>query len=339
MKVKKNILSFYLKCLGLVIIIALLLDLLFSSIILKNLDASANYKKIEHLIESSSDNEVPIFGSSIVRRNYFPDSIGFNTYNYGMAGSFFHTIEPLLKIELDKNKSTPIILDFDQHTFFYDPNIPVQLSNYVPFIENEHIREMLTEHDYFKRHYTIPGLRFFGMYTDYIRDYLKPSFDRKEISNKGGNFYPRNQKVFEHLLKKRLIMIEQRKEIKETQRQNPKLLSKGNRMRIDRLEALLSFKPDSTQVSNFKSLLTSYPERKFILVYSPQHWSKLKGLDDFSAVINFFETFETYENVELINFAEEEFSDDLFQDPGHMNIVGAKRFSGLLKIELETRLR
>ena len=331
----KKIAFLLLKTLVTLVLVTLLLDLFFTKIVLRSLDESSNYKKIARLIKAEDQREIPIFGSSIAKKNYYPDSIGFRTYNYGLAGSLYHTIEPLLKIELDKDKSTPIIIDFEQHTFFYNENVPVQISNYIPFIENDHVRSFLLEYDYYKTHYDIIGMRYYSSYTDYVRDYLKPALERNQPINKGGVFFKRNDQVFEQLLQKRLNMIKARDQLLLKQEQNPYALQRSERWKIRKLDAHLGFDPNEKQVQSFTNLIQSNPHRTFILVYSPQHWAKLKGLPNYPEVKVLLDSLSKNVNVEVIDMSQEQLLDSYYHDCGHLNVEGAKYFSRQLKTRLE----
>ncbi len=83
---RKSIYIVVLKMMLITVISAFLIDQLFVKLIIPNQYEFSNVKKIKKLIEQDNDEEIPIFGSSVAKRSYYPDSIGQGYYNYGMAG-------------------------------------------------------------------------------------------------------------------------------------------------------------------------------------------------------------------------------------------------------------
>ena len=320
-------------------LIALGIDLFFDKYAIPNQRHFSNVRKVDRLISNTNPAEIPIFGSSVARRGYFCDSIGPNVYNYGMAGSLFNAIYPLLQIELDKDKTSPIIMDFDHHTFLYSELIQLDLSNYIPHIDNPYIKTMLVEHGKYDWSYEVPGTRYFGLYMDYSRDFLKPKFEKEEYINCGGVFYPARDKVFQRFLIKREEMLKQKRELREKKANNPTLFNLSDSKRLGFLEALFNFHPDSTNVARFEALMADHRDRQFILVYSPQNWSKLEGLENYEEVVDFIEGIEERNpNLKLFNYSQVVFPDAYYRDSGHMNILGAKAFSSMLGKDIKPYL-
>ena len=193
--------------------LAIVTDIAFEKFIIYSNDHS-NAGKINRLINNNNRSELPIFGSSIARNNYYPDSIDHNVFNYGMKGAIFEVVEPLLKIEFEKEKDTPIIYNFHHLTFLSDPSSSIQLSNFVPFMENAHIKELLHKNGLFKNYMNVIGLRYYGCYTDYIKEHLRPYLDKNETINKGAvHTNAPSKRSFEQHIRKRRIMINDRKKI------------------------------------------------------------------------------------------------------------------------------
>ncbi len=324
----------------LAIVVALIVDSFFQYYAIPNQRHFSNTRKIDRIIVGNFEEEIPIFGSSVARRGYYCDSIAPNVYNYGMSGSLFNSIYPLMQIELDKDKDTPVILDFDHHTFLYSEYIKLDLSNYVPHIENAYIREMLKEHDKYDWNFRVPGLRYFGLYMDYTRDFLKPKLETEELISCGGVFYPPKEQVFLRYLAKREEMIKEEQNLREKKKSNPTLFNNSDARRLEYFEALFSFDPDSGNVAKFESLMKENPNRQFFLVYSPQNWSKIDALENYDEVISFLDKLEKdHPNLKVLDYSLADFPDTYYRDSGHMNILGAKVFSGMLGRDMKPYLK
>ena len=77
------------------------------------------------------------------------------------------------------------------------------------------------------------------------------------------------------------------------------------------------------------------PERKFVFVVSPYHKSAKRTVDNFGEMLKYFNDLDTqFENVVFIYFDTDNYTDDLWKDTVHLNIFGAKKFSGELRREL-----
>ncbi|NNK80700.1 MAG: hypothetical protein HKO93_04310, partial [Flavobacteriales bacterium] len=324
-----------LKMLFIAIVASLVIDQLFVQIVIPNQYDFSNVKKIKKLIEQERPEEIPILGSSIAKRSYYPDSIGQGYYNYGMAGSVFVMLEPLIKIELEKEKTNPIIIDFEHHFFLSHDEIRIQLSNYIPHVDNSHIRKMLEERGLLNYQYDIPGLRLFGQYDEYLLDLLRLRFNR-EYSNRGGLFFKYKKKDFRLYRERRQRMIDEMKTLRKLRIERPKMLNSEKEYKLELLDILLNSRPDPKYVARFEKLLTDNRKRDFILVYSPQHSIKLMGLENHGEVVALLSKLDAdHDNLFVLDYSLAGFSDDHYHDSGHMNIKGAHRFSSMLRRDIE----
>lgn len=312
-------------------LVGLAIDGILSLTVIPNLAESSNVGKLYRLLNEDDQVEIPVFGSSITRRNYYPDSLEQVVYNYGMPGALYTSIEPLLKIELSKDKTTPIIVDFDHHTFYYDETNRIQLSNYIPFMSNPHVLEMLKRTDNYDWHYEVPGMRYFGSNLDYVRDLLKPIFEGEEIVNRGGVYFPNRPKVYQQFRKKRISMIEKLEALRRKEVEEENLFSPANESELKFLDMMLNFHPNEELITRFEELVDA-SSRQFILVYPPQNPIKLKGLDNYEEVTELLERLASnHQNVSVIDMSELPFEESLYKDSGHMNIDGARKFSSNLR--------
>ncbi|NND77512.1 MAG: hypothetical protein HKN39_04965 [Flavobacteriales bacterium] len=319
--------------------LAFLTDIIFEKYIVYSNDHS-NAGKINRLLQSDDKTEIPIFGSSIARNNYYPDSIDHNVFNYGMKGAIFEVVEPLMKIEFGKDKSTPIIYNFHHLTFLSSPGSSIQLSNFVPFIENENIKDLLQKNGLYKDYMKVRGLRFYGCYTDYIKEHLRPYLDKNETISKGAvHTNAPDKATFDQHIRKRQIMIDDKFALIEKRRTSPAIFTKEDSLKLSRLESLLLFKPKKTEVDRFENLISQNKNRTVILIYTPQHRSKLKGIENIEELNTFLADLEgRHDNLKILNYSNIDLPDEYFKDTGHLSLKGAQKFSGILNDDLNTLL-
>lgn len=331
-----KILKLFFVTMGATIFIALSLDVVFERFVFPLMGPSSNIQKLDRLIYQENREEIPIFGSSIARRSYIPDSIGPHYFNYGMSGALYNTLHPLLQIECSKNKNTPIIIDFDHHTFFYDEELSLDISTFLPFVKNERIEDYLTAHGHTHWQNQVPGMRYYGSYVNYLRQVAKPLIEKEEMINKGGVFFPVRPQVYEQFRRKRLDMQSKYEALEFKKAQRPNLFTGQETREFDWLDAVLNFKLDPLQVEKFENLLEANRNRLFVLAYSPQNPVKLEGLRNRDECMRFYrELAHRHPNLLALDYSEIGFPEGHYKDNGHMNIVGARQYSQLLKRDLE----
>lgn len=334
---KYNILKITFGAITFSITLAIFTDMFFEKFIIYDNDLFSNTGKIKRLIESDSKKEIPIFGSSIARMSYYMDSLDFESFNYGMQGMVFEHLEPLMEIELEKDKKSPIIFDYHHLAFLSHNAMPVQISNYVPFIENEKIQTLLEKKKLSKDYLKVKGLRFYGCYMDYLKEYIRFRKKTSITLSKGGVYSPtQSEELFERFIEKRAQSIQKRNSLEQRKIEVPELFSKIDSLELDRLNSLLRFKENKSEVDRFENLLEKHRDRVFILVYSPQHYSKLDGIDNYDSMIWFLEKLkERHENLRVLNYSYLDYPNNYFRDTGHLSIEGAKFFSGNLNTDIQ----
>ena len=86
--------------------------------------------------------------------------------------------------------------------------------------------------------------------------------------------------------------------------------------------------------------MSDNPNRQFFLVYSPQNWSKIDALVNYDEVISFLDRLEKdHANLKVLDYSLADFPDTYYRDSGHMNILGAKVFSGMLGRDIKPYLK
>ena len=285
-------------------------DLFFTKNCTSGLSNSPS-NKIQRLFYESHNEETPIFGSSRAEKGYYCDSLGADFYNYGMPNASFGVIQLLLKPELKKNKTSPIVIDIHHDFFKHDAYENINIATYLPFInKNDTIKDFLATNGRLNNYQQIPGLRYYGFYTDYLRPMVS---SRSKTENtmyiKGGVFDTKKSSTA--TLEKRISAREAKK---------------------------LHFEVDSAAQEKLLRIIETNPERKFVFVVSPYHKSAKKTVDNFEEMLNYFNKLDAqFENVIFIYFNTDNYSDDLWKDTVHLNIFGAKKFSGELSRELHLK--
>lgn len=296
--VRRFLLRMLLPVVAAVAILCVLLDPVFyQKIVLKNLMSGAH--KIYKAYETNLPNEIPIFGSSRAAGSYIPDEIHPDCWNYGIEKTQYEMLEILLSQELKKDKTTPIIINWDYEMYeewFCNP------AYLIPHVDKPEIRAFMGDEYHWS--YRIPLIRFYGHYDGYLKNQLA-MHSSKNLINKGGFFLkdPFNPKKFARQIEKR----------KESQQK-------------------FAFRIDWDK--RFRKLLRDHPERKFILVVAPYHSSYFHNFPGYKRAQDYLTTLEIMENVEVLDFGQAEYPDEMFKNTSHLNLAGARRFSRELKEKL-----
>lgn len=255
--------------------------------------------------------EIPIFGSSRAEKAYYCDSLGPNFYNYGMPSASFNVIELLLKPELQKHKNSPIIIDVHHDFFQHDAHDDINIATYIPFINKyDTIKDFLKANNRYNNYQQIPGMRYFGFYTDYLRPVIESKNESENTLYLKGGVYDTKVSSNKSLQKKMTA-----RELKK-----------------------LHFEIDLEAHKRLLEMIEMHPERKFVFVVSPYHSSAKKTVDNFEEMLTYFNYLEKeFENVVFIYIDAAGYTDELWKDTIHLNILGAKKFSSALRIELQKR--
>jgi hypothetical protein len=311
------------------VVLLLGLDFIFSNWIIFEKDY-ANQNKVQRLFTEQHLDEIPVFGSSKARSAFIPDSLGSDVFNYGMEMSNFDVMELLLAVELDKEKTGPIIIEFNHRTFVHEPGHTINSATFVPNLDDRRVRDFMTKYDRLELKHRVPGFRYFGSYFYYLRYYLKETSGNKKIISKGGNFtdLTPSAEVFQNFVNSRLKKIERYQELNEKANNVELAISVEERHLLAYLDGYLRYHEAPERLALFDSLVYAHPERQFLMVYTPQHWSERQGLDNFDEVQALFNRWEAqHKNVAVFDFSQMELADDCFKNSTHLNLRGARAFS------------
>ena len=311
------------------IIVALAFDVLFTNQFIFSKEYS-NQSKLRRLIEEEHKNEIPVFGSSKARSAFIPDSLGPHVFNYGMEQCNFDVVELLLNIETEKDKEAPIIVEFNHRWFVHDPNHTINIATYVPNLDHKIIRDYLKQYDRMEMKYRLPGIRYFGSYFYYLRYHLKEQAGNKKIISRGGNFMdivPRKE-VFDNYVNARTKAIDLRHELIRKEGDVKEAISVYERSQLKYLHKYLLYTAEPERIELFEQIVRENPQRDFLIVYTPQHWSETKGIENFDEIEALFAGWETeFPNIKTFDYSHMDLPDDHFKNSSHLNLAGARAFS------------
>jgi len=292
-----------------IVVVSLIADFVFTKVLTEYAELSNSYKLARLEDETRLLNEIPIFGPSISRNAYYPDSLGANYYNYSMENAGFIINELLLKLESDKDKTTPIIIDFHFRVMEMDSQgSSINIRTYLPFVtKDERVRDFLKDNDRYRPHQSIPGGRYFGVYSSYVKDYLAEVYQPRKLYHKGGVFNkeaPPPEQMARYIEKRR--------------KDGPRPFT---------------YAPDLE--ARLEEIIRANPDRLFLFIGSPRHFSIQEMLPNYDEMKGWGKRIqERNDNVRVILF-EADYPDRYFKDTGHLSLEGARRFSGQLRRHLE----
>ena len=293
--------KYYLKyCVTIILIFiisALTADLFFEKYIIFSSNTSGAYK-LNRIINETHNEEIPIFGSSRAQGSYIPNILGNHYFNYGIDGIGANIWMFFLEQELEKKKSSKIILNFDLNGFF---NSYGDLSSYIPnykFSKNLILKENSLK-------FNIPGIRYFGFYEFYLKSYINVRTNFTKLNQNGGSFEKNilEPKTFENLIKKRNL--------------NPEKFIQSENLAKKMMK------------------LISSTERKIFIIVAPYHYSYLKNFKNIEIANNYLNELNKANNVEVIDLRNCLSNDNMFFNTTHLNYEGAKSFSTIVKSSIK----
>jgi len=297
-----NFSLFLAKTLILVTIIGIPLSSLFEELIIFKSEINGAYK-VNRILNTLEEDEIPIFGSSRAEVNFVPSIIdNRDCFNYGITGAQANIWLFFLEQELKKEKTTPIIINFDLAGLVYSNG---DIANYIPNWNDT--KGMLELND--KYHYHIPFLKYLGQYEKYLGFFLNEKMNPKKITDNGGSFLKNNWSIlkFKELVNKRE-------------------------------NTFASFTLQDKLFAKLNTLINS-TDRTIVIVVTPYHKSYFNKFQNINDVDCFLKEIEMKENVEVIDLRDFINKDNLFFDTTHLNYNGAKIFSRKLKsIMLQKRI-
>jgi hypothetical protein len=316
--------------------IALFLDQVFQHLILPNRPEISNSLKVERLLYEDHPEEIPVFGSSKGRSSFIPDSLGENVFNYSMEKCNFDVIFFLLEVELAKDKDTPIIIEFNTRSFVHRPAHTIDLSTFVPVIDDERVSDYLRENGRLDPFQSLPGIRYFGSYIRYLRSMTR-EFTSKKIINRGGlfiDYYPGDE-LLERFTGSRYKMIERRNYLEEKEASGVPLTYMEVQT-LDHLRVSLDFDENKERIAKFEEMVKENRGRDFIMGFTPHHPSELAGVRNLDKLDSLFNHWNSeIPNLHALDYSDFYLPDSCFKNSSHINLTGARLFCSALKKDLE----
>jgi hypothetical protein len=256
--------------------------------------------KIGRIIHNDDPAESPIFGSSRAQCSLLPDIFAPAAFNYGIDGIGYRVVEFFLDKELRKARRTPIIVNFD-YEWWHDRT--GDLSYWIASSGDPDVKKILG--DDLRLLHRVPLVRYYGRFDEYVGYALNERMTITKTTNRGGVFLvaPLTRAKFEEMVQVRL-------------------------------KTPLTYTVDRAMDERFRQRLMSRPDRQIVVVVAPYHWSYAKSIRNPEAVSHYLESLRSIPNVTVINRASVDYGDDHFMNTGHLNWIGAKRFSAELRSEL-----
>lgn len=280
------------------------LDQFFVSLIIP-MNPTTNYGKIYRFANEEHDDEIPLLGSSTVVRGLLPEELGPQFFNYGITATNFQKMEPLLRMELAKDKSTPIIIEMPPPFFQEHPRPKIRMEDYLPFLHQDTFGQFMKNYDFYKPWHAVPGMRFYGYYTRYLSAAANQQLPPDMFYTRGAKYIKKKTGM-----KKKADFIEFRRKNPVIYVCSPKLLER------------------------FKQLLAQ-TNRPIVMVVSPFHPVTYEVGFDLENYVRLFEQLESeFPHVKGFIADGRNYDDELFLDTSHLNYWGALKFTEELRSAL-----
>ncbi len=297
---KRFFLRILLPLILIVSVVGVLFSIFFEQKIIFNSDLCGAYK-VHRITNETHEDEVPVFGSSRAEGSYIPDSLGKTFFNYGLPGTKYDVTLFFLQQECTKKKNDPlIVLNFDLDGLITGLG---DISNYIPSVGNAEVKALIGNQ--YKPYYSIPFLKYYGLFDTYTRFYINNKVQLTKISNKGAA-------LDKNILTKKSFdaLVEQRKNTKVVFTNKPELETKLLR------------------------IIKEHPERIFAIVIAPYHSSYFVNYSNPMDAELFIAKLRAMQNVRVFDFSKMPLADELFLNTTHVNYKGAQVFSHILKDSL-----
>lgn len=283
-------------------VVAGLFTFFFERKIILGSDINGAYK-VNRIIHTTPKNEIAILGSSRAEGAFVPSTLGKTFFNYGLSGAQDNVILFFLNEELRKNKTTPVLINFDPEGL--DSSIG-DVSYYLYNASYEPVKQLMGKE--YKLLYALPVVKYYGSFEIYAKYYLNYKLQLTKATDCGGNF------------EKNVLTEEKYKSLIK-----------------ERIATKTIFKNDSALSEELLSLIKSYPNRKFIFVLSPCHPSYFVNFSNQYELLNYLNVLQQNNNVSVIDMSKMSYPDSFYINTTHLNYTGAKVFSKQLRDSLLDR--
>ena len=207
------------------------------------------------------------------------------------------------------------------------PEHTIDISTFTPVIQDERVIAFLEENERLDKYQTWPGVRYYGSYIDNLRNFLRKKNTDKLI-NRGGIFMDKfpGEEVFQTLIGLRLNKMSRREQL-EKMMADGEILTHKEKRELEYLSYFLDFANETDRIEKFNKLVRANPNREFIIVFTPHHWSELKGIRNYDEIEDLFKTWnEDFDNITALNYSDFPMPNDHYKNSSHVNIHGARKF-------------
>ena len=280
-----------------VVVLAVLfygLNWVLESTMIYNYDSNGGYK-VHRMLYENDVNEIPIYGSSRANGSYIPSLIDSNCFNYGLEKTEIDYLLICLETELTKDRSTPIIINFDYGLFARKIG---DIAHFVPSVGHPAIQEYLDSLYSFRMQ--VPLMKYFG----HLETYSKT--------------VKAEQEAF-HCLDRGCFILKD--PTTEVFKESLKL----------RRESKSHFIVDTVKKQKLINLFKE-SSRQIYLVVAPYHRVFFESYVNMPDARKFLDSADALKSVKLIDLGEMELEDDEYLNTGHVNYWGAKKFSEKLSL-------
>ena len=264
---------------------------------------SCNAVKIERAVNGGQGEHVAIFGSSRALSNYVPSFFTNEAFNYGVNGMSLNEAVALAIFYLEKNQSdSTVVINIDPWGAV--PEKFNLIGDYRLVATDNHVRESLPSLSLSWSEW-MPGLRFQGMLRSVFAQYINAIKSVTKKIEKGAELLMSSRTQAEWVVIKKDLTDYSFVDLSERE---------------------------------LERLYESQGNHRIVWVVTPscrEHHDNLKNPD---ALKNFLVRQASRSNVLTVNCFDQtvDYPDSFFADPTHLNIDGAKKFTGSLMFELNT---
>lgn len=287
---KRALTRLLLPVLGIIVVLCFAVDQLFLTQVIMKTTTTGSYKTLRIFNETHSE-EIPIFGSSRASGSYVSELIDPRCFNYGIEKTQYELTSIFLAQELGKDKTAPIIINWD-YEFFRD--YKGNIAHFIPSVDQAPIARYVGEE--MRWFYHVPALRFFNVYDDYVKSYIGERSGSSRISN-GGFFvtFTPTEAQFQ-----RLIDV--------------------------RRKTVFVWDDPAEKEEAWEKLLTR-TQRPIILVIAPYHSCYFEHFGNMEGAQAYLHKLDGLPNVTVLDFGQMEFPNTSYQNTSHLNYTGAVEFS------------
>lgn len=297
----------------------------------------SNQSKVKRLLDDPNPNEIPVFGASVARSSFTPDSISPDCFNYGMGKALFDVTRVLMKVECEKDKDAPIIFEINPRTFIRNPETTINSSTFIPLLNHEVIENFMRESGVFNAHYMVPGMRYYGNYFNYAVGPLRRLRGDKR-DNRGVMLEEKSQsqKDVEIFVQRLANLNSRRIELQDKFDDPNKVFSPEDEYALNSINAMVYFSVDTAYLEEFEGYLQGSKQRKFILVTVPTNPLLKESLPNFDEFVRFAtDLADTHENAYYLDYSDFPTELDYYKDPTHFSAKGARIFSSAFAKDFE----